>query len=93
MELTDIVFFLSSDVNPFLIDLAQFPPLSFDSSITGTALSEKDIKPEEGEADDGAVEEGPKKLEEIEDEEGVKVLDTTIGDNWYEEEDDIVDSD
>ncbi|GAA5979469.1 hypothetical protein JCM5350_003916 [Sporobolomyces pararoseus] len=82
-----------SNVNPFLIDLAQFPPLSFDSSITGTALSEKDIKLEEGEEDDGAVDEGPRKLEEIEDEEGVKVLDTTTGDNWYEEEDDIVDSD
>ncbi|GAA5962263.1 hypothetical protein JCM3765_004725 [Sporobolomyces pararoseus] len=98
------------NVNPFLLDLAQFPPLSFDSSLTGTALGEKDIKLEEEEEEDDDDEDTaagvderkpPKKLEEIDvnEDEGVKGEEERLknysenGDNWYEEEDDIVDSD
>ncbi|GAA5908580.1 Rad24p [Sporobolomyces salmoneus] len=81
------------NVNPFLIDLAQFPPLSFDNKITGEALGEKDIKPED--AEDAEVQEDvegvPKRLEETEEVKFSKLVGEE--ESWFELEDDIVDED
>ncbi|GAA5938024.1 Rad24p [Sporobolomyces koalae] len=85
--------------NAFLLDLAQFPPLSFDSSssaLSGVALGEKDIKLEEAEdaEQEGTAQgSGVKRLEEVETgvTESSESWDVAaIGGSWYEEEDDII---
>jgi len=55
-----VCFVYNKDVNPFLLDLATFPPLSsvISSGITGEALGEKDVNPE---AEEGAEEEEEEK--------------------------------
>ena len=97
-----------ADANPFLLDLAQFPPLSSatSSSITGEALGEKDINADDeegGEEDEkpdlsvsGDVGGKPVKLEELEEAEELQeeVLRKKVEEKgWFEEEDDIVDDD
>jgi len=98
-----------ADANPFLLDLAQFPPLSSatSSSITGEALGEKDINADDEEGGEeeekpdlsasGDVGGKPVKLEELEEEEELQeeeVMRQKVEEKgWFEEEDDIVDDD
>ncbi|GAA5987128.1 hypothetical protein JCM11641_006435 [Rhodosporidiobolus odoratus] len=89
------------DANPFLLDLATFPPLSSASQplVTGAALGEKDLEDEDADGED-AQQQPPEPtqtgklgrvLQEIEEEDEGEREEKVDGEVLFDESDDIID--